>query len=197
MPKTSRKKFRSATIVLLVILAVSSVFALVGLRNNSLKSQELYNELLVADEKGEGVAEALDNLRGYIYSHMNTAIGGKNGIYPPIQLKGTYERLLVAQIKQGDSAGQEAYEKAQSYCEARFGAGELRSGRVQCVEEYLNEQGAGAEDGTVKVSPDLYRFDFQPPLWSPDLAGFAIATALIAASLLVFRLLVAMIKRFL
>ena len=55
---------------------------------------------------------------------------------------------------------------------------------------------SGIAEGKVKeISPDLYRFDFQPPLWSPDLAGFAVLTTIILGSILLFRGLFAVIKK--
>lgn len=171
------------TILLSTIFVVSSGVAIAALRHNSRRSQELYEALLEADQSGENVEAALDDLRSYIYSHMNTEIGSENGIHPPIQLQGTYNRLIAKEQERIKKANDSVYERAQEICEAQFGAGSLRNGRVQCVERYIEEN--SVQEST-SVSPDLYRFDFVAPLWSPDIAGYSL---LVSGTLGVFLLL--------
>src|SRR5687767_6535414 len=83
---------------LLVLLAVSTGIAVVALRNNNLTMVQLRSEVYQADEQNGDVEGALQRLRAYVHSHMNTDLsGGGNAVYPPIQLKYTYQRLKQAE----------------------------------------------------------------------------------------------------
>lgn len=188
--KKQSKPINTALIGAFVISGTITVFAL---RNNSKNAQQLYEALLEADETGENVEQALDDLRGYIYTHMNTEIGSENGIHPPIQLQATYNRLVEAEQERVDSINDTVYERAQEKCETQFGAGSLRNGRVQCVERYIEDNSVDAS----LVSPDLYRFDFEPPLWSPDVAGFSLLLTIILGVTLVFRGMSALVRKIL
>ena len=165
-----RSSRKSITIITTGLALASGTAAVVSMRNNSKRAQELYNKLIEADVSGGNVEYALNELRTYIYNHMNTEIGSESGIQPPIQLEGTFNRLVAAEQARVETTNKTVYERAQQSCEAQFGAGSLRSGRVQCVESYVENNTVEA----TQVSPDLYRFDFVPPVWSPDIAGFSV-----------------------
>lgn len=189
-----KKQSKKVNIALGSLFIASGITTVVALRNNSQNAQELYEELLEADESGENVEQALDELRGYIYSHMNTEIGSENGIHPPIQLQATYNRLVTAEQKRIEDINDSVYDEAQQRCEAQFGAGSLRDGRVQCVEAYIEENSVEASSS---VSPDLYRFDFEPPVWSPDVAGYSLLVTILLGAILIFRGTLALIRRIL
>jgi hypothetical protein len=148
------------------MFALISVF---GLMNNSKGAKERYDALIAVDQAGGDVNTALNELRTYIYSHMNTQIGSELGIRPPIQLKGTYERLVAAEEARVAKANETIYAAAQTYCEQNNPAGSLRNGRVQCVESYLDNNSVKP----VIIEDDFYKFDFVPPRWSADLAGIS------------------------
>jgi hypothetical protein len=107
---------------------------------------------------------------------MNTQIGSELGVKPPIQLKATYERL-VAQEKEKAIESNDLYAEAQSYCESTQPGGFSGRNRLDCITAYVDENGVVSEAKTVEE--DLYKFDFVPPRWSPDLAGFSIILAVI------------------
>jgi hypothetical protein len=153
--------------VLFVILTV------LGLTANSKGAKDRYDALIAVDQAGGDVETALNELRVYIYSHMNTQIGSELGIRPPIQLKGTYERLVAAEEERVRVANERVYEEAQAFCEQNNPAGSLVSGRVPCVEQYVDENGVEAN----VIEDDFYKFDFVPPRWSPDLAGISMLLA--------------------
>lgn len=174
---TKHKHLEKRSILLLAVFGVLTIFfvvlSLVGLAQNSNGAKDRYDTLIAVDQAGGDVETALNDLRVYIYSHMNTQIGSETGIRPPIQLKGTYERLIAAEEQKVAKANEVIYAAAQKDCEQKFGAGSLSNGRVQCVEEYLLANGAKAQP----VEDDFYKFDFVPPRWSADLAGFSILLA--------------------
>lgn len=161
---------------LTVFFAITSVFAL---RANNQKMLELREAVFVADEQDGDIEAALSELREHVHSHMNTNLSaGENAIKPPIQLKYEYERLVEAEKQKLNSTNSNLYTQAQDYCEPRFPAGALRSGRVGCIQDYIDKHGQKVEDFQA-IDESLYKFDFVSPSWSPDLAGWSIALAII------------------
>ncbi len=156
-----------------VVFVALSIF---GLIRNSQGAVERYDALKAVDESGGDVESALNDLRTYIYSHMNTRIGSELGLRPPIQLSGTYERLVEAERERVSKINSALEPKAITYCEARKPDGFSGRYRLDCIEEYKDENGAKEQP----IEDDFYKFDFAPPRWSPDLAGFSILIAVIS-----------------
>lgn len=169
------------------LLAAFLVFATVAafsLRNNNLKMVELRNEVYKADEQAGDVEGALQNLRSYVYGHMNTDLsGGDNAVYPPIQLKYTYQRLKEAEKERVKKDNAAIYTEAQAHCEQLNPNDFSGKNRVPCIEKYVSEQGIKEQP----IPDALYKFDFYSPRWSPDVAGFSVVFAVIAFVLLVLR----------
>lgn len=169
----------------LIGFILSSVIAVWALRNNNLEMVRLREVVIAADKSGEGVNEALASLREHVYSHMNTDLtSGDNSIYPPIQLQQTYERLTKGEKDRIAAANQKVSDDAVAICEQRFGAGQLRDGRVQCVQDYITANSVKAAE---EVPKELYQFAFVSPIWSPDLAGWSLVVSALFFLLLVVR----------
>ena len=135
---------------------------------------KLRAEVYAADQAGGDVNKALNNLREYVYGHMNTNLSsGGNAIKPPIQLKYTYERLLEAEQQKNASSNSQIYTDAQNYCQTLVPAGASGRGRIPCVQDYVTSRGVK----TTPIPTGLYQFDFVSPTWSPDLAGWSIVFA--------------------
>ncbi len=132
-----------------------------------------------ADKGGDQaqIEQALRDLRGYVFSHMNTSLAsGNNGVYPPIQLQHTYERAQAEQQKQLGTINANLYHDAQQKCQEE-NAGADGSAIIACIERHASE--SGVQLGTV---PDaIYKFDFVSAKWSPDLAGWSIVITLVSA----------------
>ncbi len=165
-----------------VLLTVTCVFAL---RQNNLKMLELRQALYAADKSGQGVNEALNKLRSHVYGHMNTDLTTDEGIYPPIQLKYTYERLSKTSVSAPENS--KIYSDAQAYCEQQNPNGFSGRGRIPCIEEYISNHGGTQQAADNKVPAELYMFDFVSPTWSPDLAGFSMLFAAMFWLLLAIR----------
>lgn len=150
----------------------------------------LRSEVYAADKNGGDVSKALDNLRLYVYSHMNTDLSsGGNAIKPPIQLKHTYERLVQAEAERVEKANEKVYNDAKNFCEAQHPIGVPLTVRAACVQEYVSQRGVKA----TPIPAALYQFDFVSPAWSPDLAGWSLVISallflLIVANYIVSRL---------
>jgi len=170
-------------LVAFLVLATISVFAL---RQNNLGMIELREAVYEADEKSGDVEGALQALRQYVYAHMNTELSsGQSGVYPPIQLKYTYQRLQQAEKQRASQGSADIYSEAQRVCEQQNPTGFSGRGRVPCIEEYVSQHKV-----VEKTIPDaLYKFDFVSPSWSPDLAGSSVALAVLAGILLILRII--------
>jgi hypothetical protein len=170
-----RAVLRIAVFGILTVVSIS--LAVFGLISNSESAKERYDRLIAVDQAGGDVEEALNELRTYIYSHMNTQIGSELGIRPPIQLKGTYDRLVAEEEARVARANEALYEEAQAFCERTQPQGFFGATRLQCIESYIDQNGVSVEPKVIDDS--FYKFDFVPPRWSPDLAGFSILAACI------------------
>lgn len=172
-----------------LFLGLALLFLVVGtfaIRQNNLKSIQLRDELLAADEANGDVETALNKLREHIYSHMNANLSS-GSLQQPIQLKYRYERLVEAQ-QQANAGSNDIYAQATSYCEALFPAGSLREGRVPCIEQYLAQHG-GVQTQASDIPDSLYKFDFVSPRWSPDLAGWSLLLSGVFFGLFLIRFL--------
>jgi hypothetical protein len=169
-------------------LALCGVFVLVAvfsLRHNYTTMINLRSEVHTADKNNTDVVGALNNLRRYVNTHMNTDMVRENGIYPPIHLTYTYERLKQAEQAKADDNNSKVYTDAQHYCESLFPGSFSGGPRVPCIEQYIKDHGA-----TAKPVPDaLYKFNFASPRWSPDLAGWSVVLSVVFLLLAVVRFL--------
>lgn len=151
-----------------IAIIVSASISIVALRHNNIQALKLRDNVLAVDQKNGDVESALKKLREYVYDHMNTNLAVPGGAYPPIQLKYRYERLVAAEKERVTAVNAKLYTEAQAHCEAQMPTGRSLY-RIDCIQGYITEHGAAVE----KAVPDaLYKFDFVPPTWSPDLAGF-------------------------
>jgi hypothetical protein len=169
----------------IVLFVVSGGMALLALRHNNLQAIELRDKVLQADEQNGDVEASLRELREFTYTHMHAGLANDNGIYPPIQLKYRYERLVAAEKARVAGANATVYQDAQSYCEARFPQGLSGSNRLPCIRDYIDSHPAPIEQ---PIPDALYKFDFVAPLWSPDLAGWSLVATGVLLLLLIIRI---------
>ncbi len=171
--------------VLVVLVAASAFF----MRQNNLRMIELRNLVMQADEQNKDIPVALNNLQSYIATHMNTGMGDR-GIY----LEHSYQRaydVAVQKAAQGGSASAVTYQQADKACQDLFSKTSSFPAYIQCVTDKVAASGAAADPVASIQAPsaDLYRFNFAAPLWSPDVAGFTLLTAMLIAAIIAFRLI--------
>ncbi len=156
-------------------------------RQNNFTAISLREKLLEVDRQNGDVETALRELRTYTYAHMNAELdSGDHAIYPPIQLKYRYERLVEAEHQRVASLNRDLYNQAQAFCEQKFPQGSSGT-RQPCIQEFIDSRG-GSNAVKPKPIPDsLYKFNFYSPLWSPDLAGWSLFAALVMLFLFVVR----------
>lgn len=173
MKNVISKLYKVPSQVFLALFVVSAIMAVYGLRHNNQTMVNLRSEVYATDQAGGDVNRALNTLRKYVYSNMNTNLSsGGNAIKPPIQLKYTYERLLETQQQTASTNSGQIYTDAQAYCQALIPANVSISGRgrIACVQDYVTSHGVK----TTPIPTGLYQFDFVSPTWSPDLAGWSL-----------------------
>lgn len=171
---------------LVIVLMVCAGTFVLAYRSNNITALRLRDELLKVDQKNGDVSAALNKLRQYTYSHMNAGLGtGPTGIYPPIQLKYTYERLVEAEQQRVDAVNSQFYTEAQQYCEQQV-TSRVTIDRVPCIQEYLTSHG-GVQPRQIQDA--LYKYDFVSPAWSPDLAGWSLVATFMAFTALVSRII--------
>lgn len=155
---------------LLVVAVIFAVICVFAMRSNNQRMVELRDAVYAADEKNGDVTTALNNLRNYVYGHMNTDLSaGNTSVYPPIQLKYTYDRLVQAQGAEATAQNSRIYTEAQAYCEQQNSADFSGRNRVPCIEDYVSKHTTAA----TSIPDGLYKFNFISPKWSPDLAGWS------------------------
>lgn len=166
------KHFKARYFFILALICL--VISVGALRSNNETMINLRNQVYIADKNNNNVQAALDKLQAYVTAHMNTNLSsGSNPVYPPIQLKYTYQRLVSAQDSYVATTNANLYTDAENYCQTVIPIGTIGfSGkiRVPCIEQYVQTHGAKASP----ISASLYEFDFISPVWSPDLAGYSL-----------------------
>jgi hypothetical protein len=181
MKLRNHKEKRELTIIgiFATLSGVSAGIFISGMIANGKGAVRRYDALMAVDQAGGDVSTTLNDLRQYIYSHMNTEIGGPNGIYPPIQLKGTYDRLKSAEDQRVKETNDSLYNEAQEYCERTGNQGFSGRNRLDCINAYIDQNGAKPKE----IEEALYKYDFVSPRWSPDVAGFGLLFLLLFASI--------------
>lgn len=165
----------------LVLALVCGVICVLGLRSNNEQMIKLRDAVYAADKNDGNVQATLQSLQAYVTAHMNTNLSaGPDPVYPPIQLKYTYDRLVQAQSNSLAQTNTQLYTNAQHYCEQQDSVDFSGHNRVPCIEQYVQSHGV-----SLPPIPDaLYKFDFISPTWSPDLAGWSLLITIV--SLLLF-----------
>ena len=183
-------------LITLLLVAVFSNAALsaYALRSNNLKMLTLREEVLSKDKSGEGLASALDNLRSFVNTHMHTELPTNStakGL--PIQLTYSYQRAKEAEAKRVADLNAIVAREAQDYCQKAYPAGHFSDGigRIGCIEQYTSSHGVKENE----VSEEQYKYNFVSPWWSPDLAGWSIATLTSLSIVLVISIISTLIAR--
>jgi hypothetical protein len=168
----------------LAIAIVSAVICVLALRSNNQHMVLLRDAVYAADRNNTDIQKPLQDLQAYVTTHMNTDLNaGKNAVYPPIQLKYTYERLVQSQGEAASRANSALYSAAQAHCEQQNPSDFSGRNRVPCIEQYVQSHRTQA---TTPAIPDaLYKFAFTSPKWSPDLAGWTMVIAIVSLALFV------------
>ncbi len=175
---------------LLIACLVSGLVTVLALRQNNLTALALRDKVLQVDKDNGDTEKALKTLRSYVYSHMNTDLSSDTSVYPPIQLKYRYDRLVAAEKAKFDQTNTNTiYADAQKYCETTQPESFYGAGRLGCIQSYIDTNPATAAETPVSIPDSLYKYDFASPLWSPDAAGISLLFFLLFLVLFIIRYL--------
>lgn len=177
------KLHKISPIYFIIAIILSSLITVMSLRHNNIRAIELRDKVLQVDKENGDVEKALRDLRSYVYGHMNTQLAAPGGAYPPVQLKYRYDRLVAAQ-KASEPSNAALATQAQNHCESQIPTGRSLS-RIDCIQNYILTNGAAS---AVSIPDSLYKFDFVPPVWSPDLAGISLLLTIVLVAGLATRL---------
>ncbi len=165
------KRLRQAhTLYFVVAIIITAGVAVTALRNNNMRALELRDTVLAVDKQNGDTETALRDLREYVYGHMNSNLAVPGGAYPPVQLKYRYDRLVAAEKQRVTQVNAKLYTEAQGYCESVIPTGRSLT-RIECIQNYVTTRGGVSENA---IPDALYKFNFAPPIWSPDLAGWSL-----------------------
>jgi hypothetical protein len=163
---------------------ISGIVFVFAYRKNNLTALKLRDNLLQVDKQNGDVEAALKELRQFTYAHMNAGLsGGANNIYPPIQLKYRYERLVQAEKDRVSAENAKIYNEAQNTCEKLYPQGLSGRGRIPCIQQYVDSHGVKEQP----IPDALYKFDFVSPVWSSDIAGWSLVVSLVFLLLFIVR----------
>lgn len=182
---THKSRHRATIKLLFVAFLVSFSITAYAYINNSKQSKVLYDRLIATDAAGGDVEQALKDLRVFIYSHMNTTIGSPTGSKPPIQLRGTYGRLVTAEQGRVKQVNDDLYARAQKECERLIPEGLSGRGRIECITNFVSTS-------TVKeqsIPEGIYKYDFVSPYWSADVAGIGMVVTTILGIALLYNII--------
>jgi hypothetical protein len=150
---------------------------------------KLRNAVYSADKNNTDAERALKQLQAYVTAHMNTNLNsGTGSVYPPIQLKYTYDRLLQAQQSQLAQTNTQLYTEAQHYCEQQDPVDFSGHNRVPCIEQYVSSRTPDSVQ-LPAIPAALYEFSFATPNWSPDPAGWSLVAVILSGLLFIITLL--------
>lgn len=186
-------KFRWLKPIYFLVLALLSGYVCVmALRANNAHMDELRRAVYTADANDTDVQAPLKELQAYVTTHMNTDLATSTSVYPPIQLKHTYERLIKARSDAAAAANSQLYSDAQRFCEQQNSTDFSGRNRVPCIEQYVQSHNPQKPE---PVPDALYKFSFASPRWSPDLAGWSLVAAVLFGLLFVMSLVAKQLLR--
>lgn len=165
-------------LIIFLMFLGASVWAL---RQNSLGLEPRLQRVIVADERGEGIDEALRELGNYVTNHMNTQLER------PVELAESYNRAVEETLERAQATSNgEIYRRAQAACED---PNVLLSVRASCVQQYVIDNAPPGQEAEEVEFPDkaLFTHEFVSPAWSADPAGFLVLLTVFLGLVLIAR----------
>jgi hypothetical protein len=189
---------RIRTWQLVVMLLIGVVLSASFLRLNNLEMDKRRTAVMQADKLAdkEATKQALVDLQRYVSAHMNTSLG--KGFYLEHQYNRDKEAALTAATST-TNPNSAVYQQASIECRNRFqgGVASFRNDYVACVAERVRALSPSTDPSVGLKLPkaESYYYNFASPLWSPDLAGIMVLFCLIVTSVIVLRIIAALVLR--
>lgn len=166
--------------VILIFLSLGFLGSIYGLRQNSLKMQELRSAVFTADKTDGDIGAALMDLSNHVVNHMNTDLARNRSLVgvdseKPIQLAYSYYRDTIDEYLRVTNASSPDHVAtlglARQACEIDTVP---ITERLSCIASYTADNGGATYPVVPPLSKDFYVFNFISPRWSPDLAGVSL-----------------------
>lgn len=142
--------------------------AVLGLRSNNTTAGNMLVRLLERDAAGENTDAAVEEIRQFVFTHMNTSM--------QLTLEGAYARAVAeVQLEAENSINTSIYTEATVACDRE---GQLTTANARCVQNYV-EQRLGRSADVKLPEPEQFTYTFNSPIWTNDLPGVALLGALI------------------
>lgn len=143
--------------------------SVLGLRANNVTAGNMLMRLLERDAAGENTDTAVEEIRQFVFTHMNTSM--------QFTLDGAYARAVVdMQARIDNSANNKIYIQAAAACDRE---GQLTTANAECVQNYV-EQRLGQAGKPELPEPKQFSYTFNAPFWANDLPGLALLGALLS-----------------
>ena len=188
---------RVKTWQLVVLLVLSLFVAIIFLRLNNVGMVERRNAVYAADKAAdnENIRDRLYDLQRYATSHMNAPTGG---VYLDNKYDRDVDKIIKDVLAKSDEGG--VYAAADRICKPRYiNDGSYSAAYMLCIKDETSKRTSGNEIITEIKAPDpsLYRFEFFSPRLSFDFAGVSTLITGVIALLIVVRVIVASVLKFL
>jgi len=189
---------RVRTWQLVVMLLIGLVLSAAFLRLNNLEMDKRRTAVMQADKLAdrEATKQGLIELQRYVSAHMNTSLG--NGFYLEHQYNRDKEAALTAATST-TNPNSAVYQQASIECRNRFqgGVASFRNDYVACVAERVRALSPSTDPSVGLKLPkaESYYYNFASPLWSPDLAGIMVLFCLVVTSVILLRIIAAVVLR--
>lgn len=175
-----RLKTWQLCIVLILVGLVAATF--LRINNNEMVGRR--TAVLQADKAGDQTAikNNLYSLQRHAAEHMNAGSG-------PVYLEHSYKRdtAKALQAAQSSVVHNDALAKADAACKQRYAG--YSQAYVHCVAAEQAKYPASANAVQfVAPNPELYRHEFNSPLWSPDFAGWSVVVFFFITGVIILRL---------
>jgi hypothetical protein len=184
--RTIKQLQRVKTWQLVVILILLCFVSATLLRLNNIGMSNRRDAVLAADKAGDTAATTsrLYDLQRFVAGHMNTAT---DAFYLEGQYKRDAQTVVDTASGYSDPNGN-VNVKAEAVCKPQYTV--WSPAYVQCFTDQLALYPPSPDPAqNVKLpNPDLYRYNFIAPLWSPDFAGWSVLAAAVVAFVIVIRL---------
>lgn len=189
---------RIRTWQLVVMLLIGLVLSAAFLRLNNLEMDKRRAAVIQADKLAdkEATKQGLVDLQRYVSAHMNTSLG--KGFYLEYQYNRDKEAALTAATST-TNPNSAVYQQASIECRNRFqgGVASFRNDYVACVAERVRALSPSTDPSVGLKLPkaESYYYNFASPLWSPDLAGIMVLFCLVVTSVILLRIIAAIVLR--
>ena len=169
-------------IILILTLFVTATF----LRLNSVGMSDRRDAVFSADKAGdpnETRARVYD-LQRFSAAHMNASTG-------VFYLQDQYNRDAQAAIERSSQASSSfatINAEAEAVCHPQFSG--WSTAYMQCfLAEVAKHPSTDTLPSFVFPSPELYRYSFVSPLWSPDFAGWSVIVSVVIIVMIIIRMI--------